>query len=192
MLVEKMTRFSGLAAMLTAVFWAQQWLIGPYAAQASETWLWASFVFLVLASAVAILGVANTVPNRTLAVVILLIMIASIAVLVTATLAAYIVETVQHGVVENTLLEDIRYLGLLVYLLDIAAMGIVALGSRRWITGISLLVIAWPPLAPHFWGIPDESRLVVVGHGLAVLAWAVVGFRLWAMRKNTPDAALTA
>jgi hypothetical protein len=38
-----------------------------------------------------------------------------------------------------------------------------------------------------FCDIPEESILVVVGHGLAVFAWLVVGFQLWVTRKDKPQ-----
>jgi hypothetical protein len=43
-----------------------------------------------------------------------------------------------------------------------------------------------------FFSIPEESILVVVGHRLAVLRWVVLGFRLWIIRKDTPQDALQA
>jgi hypothetical protein len=68
----------------------------------------------------------------------------------------------------------------------------VALDYRKWIVGISLLIIDWLPLGNPFFGISEENILEVIGHGLAVLAWVVVGFRLWEARKDKPQDTLQA
>jgi len=61
-------------------------------------------------------------------------------------------------------------------------MGVVALGYRIWIIEISLMIVAWLPLANPIFSISEEIILVVVGNELAVLTWVVVGIRLWEYR----------
>jgi hypothetical protein len=103
--MEKMIRFNRTAVMLSGVFWTQKWLRGLFANQALETPLWVSFILLVLASIVAMVGVVTMVSNRAPAVLIMLIIITGSAVLVVSTLAEYIILIGQRGKVENTLLE---------------------------------------------------------------------------------------
>jgi len=93
----------------------------------------------------------------------------------------------RNGNVENTLLKTVWYLSLHVKFLGRPVIGVVALGYRKWIIGISLMIFAWSPLANPIFSISEESILVVVGHGLAVLAWVDVGFRLWEARKDKPQ-----
>jgi hypothetical protein len=107
--MEEMIRFSAPAAMLTGGFWALKWFRDPYpfAVLAPETPLCASFILLVLASVVDMGGVVTTVPNRALAVLILLLIITGSAVLVVSILVAYILVIGQNGNAEKTILETV-------------------------------------------------------------------------------------
>jgi hypothetical protein len=105
--MEEMIRFSAPAAMLTGGFWALKWFRDPFAVLAPETPLCASFILLVLASVVYMGGVVTTVPNRALAVLILLLIITGSAVLVVSILVAYILVIGQNGNAEKTILETV-------------------------------------------------------------------------------------
>lgn len=75
----------------------------PIRATGTRDPLWVSFILLVLASVVAMVGVFTTVPNRALAVLIILIKIKDSAARMRSTLAAYIIVIGQNSNVENTL-----------------------------------------------------------------------------------------
>ena len=86
----------------------------PIRATGTRDPLWVSFILLVLASVVAKVGVFTTVPNRALAVLIILIKIKDSAVRMGSTLAAYIIVIGQNSNVENTLFKTVWYPSLLV------------------------------------------------------------------------------